>query len=124
MNAAAIIAETETNYAAAVAAIADDVLRQLEDGDAPCRRCPTLAAGGHYFEAVRVYFADVAGDHAHGIAGGVARIALDVSPTGGRRPAHEVAVYLEAPGDGTTYDADEIARAVLDRLDSTADYAR
>lgn len=116
--------ETATTYAAAVAAIADDIIRQLDDGCAPCRRCSTLAAGGHYFEAVRVYFADVTGDHEHGIAGGVARIALDVSPTAGRRPAHEVAVYLEAPGDGTTYDADEIARAVLDQLDPTADYAR
>jgi hypothetical protein len=123
MNAAAIIAETETNYAAAVAAIADDVLRQIEDGDAPCRRCTTLAAGGYYFENVRVYFADVTGDIAAYIPRGVARVALDLSPTAGRRPAHEVAVYLEAPDD-TTYDAEAIARAVLDRLDSTAAYAR
>lgn len=115
---------TTTTYADAVAAIADDIIRQIEDGTAPVRRCSTLAAGGHYFEAVRVYYADVTGDHDHGIAGGVARIALDVLPAAGRRPAHEVAVYLQAPGDGTTYTADDIAAAVLDQLDPTADYAR
>lgn len=110
------------DYAAAVAAIADDIVRQIEDGTAPVRRCPTLAAGGYYFEAVRVYYADIIGDQAHGIPRGVARVALDVSRP--RRPAHEVRVCFDPPGDGTTYDADEIAAAVLDLLDQTADYAR
>lgn len=113
---------TTTDYAAAVASIADDVIRQIEDGHAPCRRCTTLAAGGYYFETVRVYFADVGRDEAAGIPRGVVRVALDVAPY--RRPAHEVAVFLEAPGDGTTEHADNIANAVLDRLDPTADYAR
>lgn len=118
-----------TQYAAAVAAIADDIIRQIEDGTAPARRCPTLAAGGHYFEAVRVYFTDVIGDQAHGIPRGVARVALDVDRTHGRRYAHEVRVYFDRPAGpcghaGTTQDADEIAAAVLDLLDPTADYAR
>lgn len=118
-----------TSYAAAVAAIADDIVRQLDDGEAPCRRCSTLAAGGYYFEAVRVYFAEVIGDQAHGIPRGVARVALDMERTHGRRFAHEVRVYLDRPAGpcghaGTTQDAEEIAAAVLDLLNPTADYAR
>lgn len=118
-----------TEYAAAVAAIADDVIRQLEDGDAPRRRVITQAAGGHYFEPVRIFYADLIGDQAHGIPRGVARVALDVERTNGRRYAHEVRIYFDRPAGpcghvGTAQDADEIAAAVLDRLDSTADYAR
>jgi len=113
---------TATTHAAAIREAADDIVRQLEDGQAPHRRSTTLAAGGHYFEAVRVYFADIYPTET--IPRGVARIALDVSPLNARRPAHEVAVYLESPGDGTTYLADDIAAAVLDMIDGTADYAR
>lgn len=112
---------TTTTYADAIHAAADDVIRQLEDGESPPRRCPTLAAGGYYFEAVRVFFADVTADHEHGIPAGVARIALDMTPHR-RRPAHEVRILLEDP---TTNDAaHDLAAAVLDMIDSTADYAR
>ncbi len=121
MNAAAIIAETETNYAAAVRRLADDVIRQMEDGDAPCRRCFTLTAGGYYVETVRTYYADLAGDQAHGIPRGIVRVALDVSRP--RRPAHEVRVCFDGMTD-TVYDADAIALVVLDMIGSTADYAR
>jgi len=123
MNAAtaAVLAETETSYTAAVRRLADDVIRQMEDGDAPRRRCTTLAAGGHYFENVRVYYADLAGDQAHGIPRGVVRVALDMSRP--RRPAHEVRVCFDGMTD-TVYDADAIALAVLDMIDNTANYAR
>jgi hypothetical protein len=106
------------------AVIADDIIRQLEDGHAPCRRCPTLAAGGYYFESCRVYFADTLPMPDHGIPAGVARIAIDTRPYRGRYPAHEVRVFLESPGDGSTEAADAIAAAVLDLLDPTADYTR
>ena len=117
------------DYAAAVAAIADDIVRQLEDGDAPARRCPVLTAGGYYVETVRVYYADVIGVSIVGAAGGdfaipsgVARVALDVSRP--RRPAHEVRVCFEPPSDAGIHAAADIAAAVLDLLDPTADYAR
>jgi hypothetical protein len=35
-----------TEYAAAVRTVADDIIRQIQDGHAPCRRSITLAAGG------------------------------------------------------------------------------
>jgi hypothetical protein len=116
-----------TDYAAAVAAIADDIIRQIEDGTAPARRCPVLTAGGYYVEAVRVYYADIVGGP-WGIPSGVARVALDVSRP--RRPAHEVRVCIEPAN--RTMDATAaaelaglaIAAAVLDMIDNTAEYAR
>lgn len=128
-----------TDYAAAVAAIADDIVRQLEDGDAPRRRVITQAAGGHYFEPCRIFYADIVGVSVGGsftIPAGVARIALDLDATHARNYAHEVRVCFDPPGDGrspnlarlhaayVTDMAADIAAAVLDLLDPTADYAR
>lgn len=116
------------DYAAAVAAIADDIVRQLEDGTAPARRCPALTAGGYYVEAVRIHYAEIFGVSIVGATGGdfaipsgVARIALDVSRP--RRPAHEVRVCFDPPAAAGIHAA-AIAAAVLERLDPTADYAR
>jgi hypothetical protein len=113
---------TATDYFSAVAAVAEDIVRQIEDGTAPARRCPVLTAGGYYVEEVRIFYADIIGGGPFQMPAGVARVALDVGRP--RRPSHEVRVCLDPPGDGTTYDADQIAAAVLARLDSTADYAR
>lgn len=115
-------------YADAVREAADDVIRQLEDG-APCQRMRTLAAAGYHFEDVRVYFADVTASPARGLPAGVARVSLDVSPTRGRQPAHEVRVFLQPvpmpiAARPCAKFADDIAAAVLDMIDPTADYAR
>ncbi len=110
-----------TYYAAAVATIADDIVRQLEDG-APYVRHASLAAGGHYFEAVRVYYVDLPARCHPDIPAGVARIALDVSPSNRRRPAHEVRVCFDSPAAIAIHAADDIAHAVLDQIGSAADY--
>jgi hypothetical protein len=120
---------TTTTYTDAFCEIADDVIRQLEDG-APCERVRTLAAGGYYFEAVRIFYAYLPARPEHGWPAAVARVALDVSPTGGRRPAHEVRVFWDTAGFGELdhYNANQwaadLAGAVLEMLDPTADYAR
>lgn len=126
MNATATQAR---DYAAAVAAIADDIIRQIEDGTAPARRCPALTAGGYYVEAVRIHYAEIFGVSIVGATGGdftipagVARIALDVSRP--RRPAHEVRVCFDPPAAAGIHAAADIAAAVLELLDPTADYAR
>jgi hypothetical protein len=111
---------TATTYADAVREIADDVIRQLEDGHAASRQHNFQTAAGDYLPSVRVFFADFTAEPEHGIPAGVARVALDLAPY--RRPANEVRVLLEAPT--TNGAAHDIAAAVLDMIDHTADYAR
>jgi hypothetical protein len=111
-----------TPYTTAVHEIADDIIRQMDDGHAPHRRSPTLAAGGYYFESVRVFYADIHGTDM--IPNGVARVALDVSPTNARRPAHEVRVSFDAHDYDAGEAAADIAAAVLDMIDPMAAYAR
>ena len=128
MNATATQAR---DYAAAVAAIADDIVRQLEDGDAPRRRVITQAAGGHYFEPCRIFYADTigisvadSGGSSFTIPAGVACIAIDLDPSHPRRHANEVRVCFDPPAAEGIHAAADIAAAVLELLDQTADYAR
>lgn len=111
-----------TTYADAVRDIAEDIVRQLEDGYAPRRRNTCVSAGGYTIEPTRTFYADVIGGQT--LPRGVARITLDTSPINARRPAHEVSVYLDQDGTDHGEAAADIAAAVLDMIDSTADYAR
>ncbi len=111
-----------TEYAAAVRAIADDIVRQIEDGHAPHRQYNYQAASGDHLPSVRVYFADIAAEPAHGIPAGVVRVAIDLAPY--RRPAHEVRVFPDPTTGRRAGVAADIAAAVLDMIDNTAEYAR
>jgi hypothetical protein len=114
---------TTTAYRDAVNAIADDIIRQLDDGDAPARRVTTLAAGGFYFESVRVFYADICGDASRGLPRGVCRIAIDMDAARNASPrkrAHEVQAHVDA---GSVIAADDIANAVADMIDTTQPYA-
>ena len=115
---------TTTTYADAVRDAAEDVIRQMIDGEAPDRQHNYQAANGDHYPCVRVYFADIYASPAHGIPAGVARVVIDVSPTRGRQPAHEVRVFLDPAPVCPVDIADDLAAAVLEMLDPTADYAR
>ena len=117
---------TETlTFLDAVQAIADDVLRQIEDNHAPHRTYTATTAAGDNWPTVRVYFADVPSRWHPLIPAGVVRVALDVAPISPRNPAHEVRVFFENTVNGRPWlAADSIAAAVLDRIDNTAEYAR
>jgi hypothetical protein len=115
---------TTDPYADVVRDAAEDVIRQMIDGGAPSRQHNYRAANGDHYPSVRVYFADIYAIPAHGIPAGVARVVIDVSPTRGRQPAHEVDVFLD-PAPACPVDiAADLAGAVLEMLDPTADYAR
>lgn len=114
---------TTATYRDAVHAIADDIIRQLDDGHAPARRVTSLAAGGFYFESVRVFYADVCGDASRGLPRGVCRIAIDMDASRNasrHKRAHEVQVHIDA---GSVIAADDIANAVADMIDTTQPYA-
>jgi len=120
---------TTTSYADAVRDAAEDVIRQMIDGEAPDRQHNYQAANGDHYPNVRVYFADICASPAHGIPAGAARVAIDVSPTRGWQPSHEVRVFLQPvpmpiAARACAKFADDIAAAVLDMIDNTADYAR
>lgn len=117
---------TETmTYAEAVQAIADDVLRQIEDGHAPHRTHNAQSAAGDYFPVVRIYFADVPHRWHPSIPAGVVRVAFDLAPISPLHPAHEAQVFFEQTVNAQPWRAAEaIAAAVLERIDDTADYAR
>lgn len=113
-----------TEYTRAVEYIAESVIQQIEDGHAPHRQYNAQCADGEHRPSVRVYFADIPylGHLTGTVPGGAVRVAVDLAPY--RRPAHEARVFFE-PHD---YDAGEaaadIAAAVLELIDGTADYAR
>lgn len=92
--------------------IADEILRNFDDGTAASRRETRLTAGGYYIEAVRVFYCD--------FPGGVARIAADIAPINPRRPAHEVRVFFDDPSRSS--EAAAVAAAVLDTLDFSLAY--
>lgn len=79
-----------------VAIAADEIIRQLDDGDAATRRGIVLTAGGTYRESVRVHYADLPA--IDDMPGGVVRLAVDVDPTRGGRPAHECRVLFDRGG--------------------------
>jgi hypothetical protein len=117
---------TATTYADAVREIAEDVIRQMIDGEAPDRQHNYQAANGDHYPSARVFFADITANHEHGIPAGVARVSLDLA--GWRWPTHEVRVFLQPvpmpiAARACAKFADDIAAAVLDMIDNTADYA-
>lgn len=114
----------QTEYTRAVEYIAESVIQQIEDGHAPHRQYNAQCADGEHRPSVRVYFADIPYSVHPTIPGGCVRVAIDLDPIRARWPVHEARVFFE-PHD---YDAGEaaadIAAAVLELIDGTADYAR
>jgi hypothetical protein len=112
-----------TAYAAAVRYAADSVLAQIEDGHAPHRQYNSQSADGQYRPSVRVYFCDLPYRAYPTIPAGAVRVAVDLDPTRGRWPVHEARVYFEPHDYDAGQAAADIAAAVLDMIDNTAEYA-
>ena len=113
----------QTDYSRAVLAIANDIIRQMDDGHAAARTYTTWCADGIYRDSARIFYADLPHRWHYAIPSGVARVALDLDPTHASRPDNECRVTFDAHGYDAGEAAADIARAVLDLVARADAYA-
>jgi hypothetical protein len=113
----------QNDYTRAVLAIANDIIRQMDDGHAAARTYTTWCADGVYRDSARIYYADLPHRWHKMIPAGVARVAIDLDPTHASRPDHECRVCFDAHDYDAGEAAADIGRAVLDLVSRGEAYA-
>jgi hypothetical protein len=113
----------QTDYSRAVLAIANDIVRQMDDGHAATRTYTSWCADGVHRDSARIFYADLPHRWHNAIPSGVARVALDLDPTHAGRPDNECRIAFDAHGYDAGEAAADIARAVLDLVARADAYA-
>lgn len=113
----------QTDYSRAVLAIANDIVRQMDDGHAATRTYTSWCADGIHRDSARIFYADLPHRWHCAIPSGIARVALDLDPTHASRPDNECRITFDVHHYNAGEAADDISRAVLDLVARADAYA-